>query len=112
MASSATRHFILQRFTGLIQVPLLIWFILSMLRHGGASRADFMAWIGEPLTAGLMMLFILSSFYHMRLGMAEIIEDYIHRPTTRNVLVALNTVVALGLGAVAAFSIIAITLIV
>lgn len=112
MANQATKHFTHQRFTAMIQVPLVIWFLISVIRNAGASRAEFMAWAGEPLTAGLLVIFILSIFYHMRLGMTEVIEDYIHKKGTRSSLMTLNTVFALLLGTVAIFSIISITLIV
>ena len=112
MASSATRHFVMQRFTAMLQVPLVIWLVISVLRHARDSHAQFMTWMGEPLTAFLMVLFILSVFFHMHLGMDEIIEDYIHKPGTRSLLRLANRLFALVLGGVAFFSIIAITLIV
>lgn len=96
----------------MIQVPLVIWFIVSILQNLGATRAEFMAWLGEPLTAILMSLFVLSIFYHMSLGMAEVIEDYIHTKSTRKALLRLNSIVALILGTISFFSIISITLIV
>ncbi len=112
MASSGTKHFIMQRFTAMIQVPLVIWLVISVLRHANDSHAAFMAWLGEPLTAGLMILFIVSVMMHMRLGMNEVIADYIHKSSGRSALEMLNLIVAVAIGAVALFSVIAITLIV
>ncbi len=112
MASHATKHFVMQRFTAMIQVPLVIWLIISIIGHAGDSRDEFMAWVGEPLTAGLMILFVLSICYHMHLGMGEVIEDYIHKKSSRSALDLLNKLFALTLGVIAVFSIIAMTLIV
>ncbi|MEM9421181.1 MAG: succinate dehydrogenase, hydrophobic membrane anchor protein [Pseudomonadota bacterium] len=112
MASSATKHFVMQRFTAMIQVPLVIWLIISIIGHVGDSRDEFMAWVGEPLTAGLMILFVLSICYHMHLGMDELIDDYIHKRGTRTALALLNKFLAFTLGVIAIFSIIAMTLIV
>jgi succinate dehydrogenase / fumarate reductase membrane anchor subunit len=112
MAHGATKHFVLQRFTALIQVPLVIWLVISVLRHAGDTHAEFMQWIGRPLTAGLMILFLISVAYHMRIGMGEVIADYIHKRSTNSALGMLNTVIALVLSVAAVFSVIAITLIV
>lgn len=112
MASHATKHFVMQRFTAMIQVPLVIWLVISIMRHARDSHDAFMIWVGEPLTAGLMILFVMSVCYHMHLGMGEVIDDYIHKKGTRSGLSLLNKLFALGLGVVAIYSIIAITLIV
>lgn len=110
MANSATKHFLHQRFTAMIQVPLVIWLIVGIIRNAGATRAEFMAWVSEPLTVFLLISFIVSVFYHMYLGMSEVIEDYIHKASSRKGLVLLNALFALILGATALFSIIVITI--
>lgn len=110
MPHKATKHFNHQRFTALILIPLVIWFIISMIRMLGANHVEFLAWAGEPLTAFLLILLIVSVFYHMRLGMDEVIEDYIHKKSTRSGLILLNKVFALVLGAASLFAVIVITL--
>ncbi|MEM9987952.1 MAG: succinate dehydrogenase, hydrophobic membrane anchor protein [Pseudomonadota bacterium] len=112
MSSAATKHFVMQRFTAMIQVPLVIWLVISLVRHARDTHTEVMAWIGEPLTAGLMILLMMSVFYHMHLGMAEVIDDYIHKKTGRSALMMLNILFALILAAIGIFSVIAITLIV
>lgn len=112
MANKATKHFTHQRFTAMILVPLVVWFVISIIRMVGASHAEFVTWASEPLTSLLLVVFILSLFYHMRLGMDEVIEDYIHTPSSRSKLLMLNKVFTIAVGAVALFSIISITLIV
>lgn len=112
MSANPTKHFLHQRFTAMIQIPLVIWLIFGIVQNAGASRAEFMAWVGEPLTSFLMVSFILSIFYHMHLGMSEVIDDYIQKPSGRKALSMLSAVFTLALGALAIFSIISITLIV
>ena len=36
------------------------------------------AWIGHPITGGLMILLIVATFYHAVLGLQVVIEDYVH----------------------------------
>lgn len=111
MSSSANKHFLHQRFTAMIQVPLVIWLVISIMKNIGATRAEFMAWVGEPLTAFLMLTFVVSICYHMYLGMSDVIDDYVHKPSGRKGLTMLNALFALVLGAVAVFSIIVITIV-
>lgn len=113
MAKKGTAHFIGERVTSILLVPLTIWFVWSIVSHGGDSRAELMTWLSDhPWSAALpLALVILVSFYHMQLGMQVIIEDYITKPDFRGMLNFANTLVCLLLGAGALWSIIAITLI-
>lgn len=74
----ASRHFVWQRATGLANIPLVIFFIASLLAHRGADYATITAYFGHPLIASIMLVFILSALWHMRLGMENVIDDYIH----------------------------------
>lgn len=113
MARHGTSHFIAQRISAIIMAPLTIWFIFALMSHGGDSRDELMAWIyGHPWSVAIpLALLILIGFFHMRIGMEVIIDDYIHKPDTRGMLQFLNTFVALLLGAASLWAIIAISLI-
>ena len=66
---SGTRHFWQQRATAIASVPLvlfLLWFIIS---HLGATRADVVASVQNPINAILLVLSFASIVWHMRLGM-------------------------------------------
>jgi succinate dehydrogenase / fumarate reductase membrane anchor subunit len=47
--------------------------------------------IGSTPVAIVMVLFIISVFYHMRIGMQVIIEDYVHEERAKYALLILNT---------------------
>jgi succinate dehydrogenase / fumarate reductase membrane anchor subunit len=64
-------------------VPLTLWFICGMVRMVGASRDDVAAWLGSPLTLALMLALLLMTFYHMRLGLEAVVEDYVTQPALR-----------------------------
>ncbi len=112
MSQKGTAHFIFQRGTALVMIPLVIWFVIALISHADDTRPELMVWIAKPWTALPLGLLILAGFFHMRLGIEILIDDYIHKPDTRGMLLFLNTLFALILGAVALWSIIAITLIV
>src|SRR3977135_3450315 len=67
-----------RRITSVALVPLSIAFIAIVLSLLGKDYATVRAELGHPLPAILMLLFILSGVFHMKLGMESIIDDYVH----------------------------------
>jgi len=77
-AKTGTEHFIAQRLTAIALVPLLIWFIYSLISLMGAEYAAVVQWIQLPWVTVLLLLFILVLFHHAQLGLQVVMEDYIH----------------------------------
>ncbi len=78
-ATEGVQHWWLQRLTALALVPLTFWFVFSVIVLQGATHAEIVAWLASPFSAGLMILFILATFWHAALGLQVVIEDYVHR---------------------------------
>jgi succinate dehydrogenase / fumarate reductase membrane anchor subunit len=93
MSHKGTATFIAQRASAVILLPLVIWFIWGVMANAGASAAEARVWLSEPLTAVLFALLIAACAFHMRIGMDEIIDDYIY-DGWRPVLKILNLAVA------------------
>lgn len=64
-------------------VPLTLWFICSIVRLVGASREDVAVWLTRPVPLVLMLVLLLMTFHHMKLGLETVVEDYIHQPVAR-----------------------------
>ncbi len=77
-AHSGTETFWRQRVTAIANIPLVIFLILSILTHIGAPYAEVRAYLAHPVVAVLMLALVLSAAIHMRIGLKEIIEDYVH----------------------------------
>ncbi len=73
-----TETFWRQRVTAIANVPLVIFLILSIVGHIGAPYAQVKAYLAHPVVAVLLLALILSAAIHMRIGLKEIIEDYVH----------------------------------
>jgi len=102
---SGTTHYIRQRVSALALIVLVPWFVISGLlaMKGGFASAE--AWIANPLNAILLVLTLGAAFYHMRLGMQTVIEDYIAKTSTRQALLILSTFFTIGLFAATALSV-------
>jgi succinate dehydrogenase / fumarate reductase membrane anchor subunit len=77
-ARSGTEHFWYQRLTSVALVPLSIGVVLIMVALLGRNHAAVVQILGSPIVAIVMLLFVVSMAYHMKLGMQVIIEDYVH----------------------------------
>ncbi|NCC23261.1 MAG: succinate dehydrogenase, hydrophobic membrane anchor protein [Alphaproteobacteria bacterium] len=75
---SAVPGWVRLRMTAIANVPLVAWFVWFAVQSIGASHAEFTALLGHPVNAVMMILFIVSVFWHAVLGSREIVEDYIH----------------------------------
>jgi succinate dehydrogenase / fumarate reductase membrane anchor subunit len=104
-AKSGTEHFWLQRLTAVSNVPLIIAFVVIVVSLVGRNHAAVAQILGSPLVAVLILLFILSITTHMRIGMQEIIEDYVHADLFKIALLAANTFFAVAVGLASAFAI-------
>ena len=104
-AKTGTGHFWHQRLTAVANVPLTIAFVLIVVALLGSNHAGAQRILASPLVAIVMLLFIGSITYHMRIGMQVIIEDYVHGEVIKLVLIMLNTFVAIVVGLTAAYAI-------
>ena len=77
-AHEGADHWMAQRVTALGLIPLVIWFVYSVLALKGATHAEFTSWLAEPLNAILSLLLVMISIYHGVLGSQVVVEDYIH----------------------------------
>jgi succinate dehydrogenase / fumarate reductase membrane anchor subunit len=108
-ARSGTSHFWRQRLTAVANVPLVIAFVVILVSLIGRNHAAVVQIIGSPPVAIIMLLFILSITYHMRLGMQVIIEDYVHHEGHRIALLIGNTFFAIAVALSCAFAILKIS---
>jgi succinate dehydrogenase / fumarate reductase membrane anchor subunit len=104
-ARSGTAHFWHQRLTAVANVPLTIAFVLIVVALLGRNHAAAQQILGTPLVAIVILLFIGSVTYHMRLGMQVIIEDYVHEETAKLALIMLNTFFAIAIALASAYAI-------
>jgi succinate dehydrogenase / fumarate reductase, membrane anchor subunit len=104
-AKSGTKHFWHQRVTAVANIPLTITAVIILITLLGRNQAAVAQILGSPTIAIIMLLFIASITIHMRIGMAVVIEDYVHDESTRLVALMANTFFTVVVGLTAAFGI-------
>jgi len=104
-AKSGTDDFIRQRLTAISNIPLTIGAILIVISLLSSNHAAVKTTLGLPLVAIVMLLFVISVFYHMRIGMQVIIEDYVHDERAKYALLILNTFYTFTAGFAAVYAI-------
>jgi succinate dehydrogenase / fumarate reductase, membrane anchor subunit len=104
-AKAGTEHFWHQRLTALANLPLLVFFVWFIITHLGADRAGVLASMKNPLIAVALLLTLASVFWHMRLGLQVVIEDYVHSHSRKLAALLFNTGFVTVMFAIAAFSI-------
>lgn len=77
-AKSGAHHWMVQRITAVALIGLSLWVVWIAL---AATRMDYVAaraLIAQPWNAVLMIVFLITSFWHAQLGLQVIVEDYVH----------------------------------
>ena len=97
---SGTGHFWWQRVTAVFLVPLVAWLLGLMMSFVGADIASVQVAIARPWNAIALSLFAILLFWHAKLGVQVVIEDYVHNRAAEITLQLLVTL-ACALGALA-----------
>lgn len=105
MSGNGTSHFKWQRITALLNLPLVLFFLWFVVRHLGASRADVVSSMQNPVVSILMLATLANVFWHMRLGMQVVIEDYVHGAGNNKLALLGNAIFSGGLFLVSAYAI-------
>jgi succinate dehydrogenase / fumarate reductase, membrane anchor subunit len=104
-ARSGTEDFWLQRMTAVAGVPLTIMAIIIGMLLLGRNQAAVAQILGSPLVAVIMLLFIICIVTHMKIGMQEILVDYIANESTKLTVLLANTFFCWAVGLVCVYAI-------
>jgi succinate dehydrogenase / fumarate reductase membrane anchor subunit len=109
-AKEGTSHWWAQRVTAIALVPLTLWFIAFIIPIIGADYAAARLWISHPVNALLLVLLLITTFYHALLGLQVIIEDYVHAEWLKVTSLLAMKFILIVLGASALFAVLRIAL--
>lgn len=84
-AKTGSEHWWAQRMTALALIPLVLWFVVLVI-NTTVGTGSLVSTLGSPFNTVLMILFFATALYHGALGIQVVIEDYVHCPCGKTVL--------------------------
>lgn len=86
-AKSGTHHWWMQRLTAILLMPLMVWFSILAIKIVTSTNLELFDLFASPYNSMGIILFIITSLYHAFLGIKVVIEDYIHCPKMKLIMV-------------------------
>lgn len=102
---AATRSFRLQRLSGGFNILFIAFLVFIITRLAGQDRVDMVQTVGTPLVGLPFAVLFAVVCFHMRIGMHDIIEDYVHEHGTNRLANTANVVFCVLVGLVGVLSI-------
>ena len=93
---NATKKWIFLKVSGAILIPLMVWFILNLIKIYDQDYLIVVNFFSSPLSKFVFSLFIINAYFFSALSISEVFEDYIKNNKIKNVanrLLYLSTVV-------------------
>ena len=106
-AKDGTQHFWHQRLTALLLIPLVLWVGFSIAALP-LDHATLVSWVQNPLVTIALVLLISVLFYHAKLGLQVVIEDYVSSHSKRTPLLLFSGFMCLLFGIIGVVSVLKI----
>lgn len=104
-ARAGTETFWRQRLSSLALVPLAVFAVALVVTLSGQEQAAVIATLARVEIALPLLLLLVVTAYHMKLGMQEIIEDYVHAPAIKLLATLGNLAFSAVVAAIAVFAV-------
>ncbi len=80
-----TRKWILHRLSAIILAPVYVWLYFSLISLSTKNYSEAIYFFENSLFKILTIILFFVSFFHARISLSEIFEDYIHNQKTKDV---------------------------
>ena len=81
---NATKKWIFLKISGVLLVPLMVWFILNFIKIYDQEYLIVVNFFSNPLSKFLFSLFIINAYFFSALSISEVFEDYIKNEKLKN----------------------------
>ncbi len=109
-AHSGAHHWLMQRLTAIGSLVLVPWLLFSLITLPNLHYETVHEWLARPVPATAMGLLVVTSFWHGRLGMQVMIEDYVHEHANKFAVMTLLNLAAFAGAAFGLFCVVRIAL--
>ena len=80
-----TRKWILHRISAFILAPLFVWLYFSLISLSTKNYSEAIYFFNNPLFIILTIALFFIGFFHVKISLNEIFEDYIHDQKIKDV---------------------------
>jgi succinate dehydrogenase membrane anchor subunit len=109
-AKEGTAHWWHQKVTAVALIPLFVIALAYVISLVGADYDQVVYILSLPFTSLILLLLIGTLFYHLKLGMQVVIEDYIPKESTKIVCLMLNSFFCAIVGLASALAVLKLAL--
>ena len=106
--AESTSHWISQRLTSILLIPLSILFVFNFVRVIDKPFTEVLVTFQHPFNNLVAVLFLLISLWHYRQGIEVVIEDYVHDLRVRNITLRIIGIICWLFAMVVIFSFVSI----
>ena len=106
----AAHHWGLERTLSVSTLLLFVWFLVSLWRLPAVDQQSVAEWLRNPLAAVPMLFLIVSTFWHLKLGLIVVVEDYVHEAGNRFACVLVINLLSLFAAGLAIVSVLKLAL--
>jgi succinate dehydrogenase / fumarate reductase membrane anchor subunit len=107
-AREGAEHWWHERLSSVATLLLFVWLIVSLLRLPALDHRGVTEWLRDPLAAVPMLLLIAATFWHLKMGLQVIVEDYVHDEGNKFLALLLLSFASVGGAAFAIFAVLKI----
>lgn len=109
-ARHGAEHWWHERLSSVACLLLYVWLLVSLLTLPSLDHRAVTEWLRQPSAAVPMLLLVAATFWHLRMGLQVIVEDYVHDEGNRFLALLLLGFAAWAGAAFAAFAVLKIAL--
>ena len=80
-----TRKWILHRISAIVLAPLYVWLYFSLISLSTKNYSEAIYFFKNPLFALLTTIVFFVGFFHAKISLSEIFEDYLQKQKIKNV---------------------------
>ena len=81
----ATKKWIFLKISGVILIPLMLWFILNFIRIYDQGYNEVIIFFTNSSSKFLFSLFIINAYFFSALSISEVFEDYVQNDKIKSV---------------------------
>ena len=81
----ATKKWIFLKISGVILIPLMLWFILNFIRIYDQGYNEVIIFFSNSSSKFLFSLFIINAYFFSALSISEVFEDYVQNNKIKSV---------------------------